>query len=105
MASPFHFLDLVYALVYVLLKSGRKKRTRVVASPCRVRSSGGRIRTSDLRVMSPTSYQAALPRGVETFIFLSFPIEVNSYESFDKRTIAVSQPLGASVMHHNYTIL
>ena len=25
-------------------------------------SSGGRIRTSDLRVMSPTSYQAALPR-------------------------------------------
>ncbi len=24
--------------------------------------SGGRIRTSDLRVMSPTSYQTALPR-------------------------------------------
>ena len=27
-------------------------------------SSGGRIRTSDLRVMSPTSYQAALPRDL-----------------------------------------
>ena len=26
--------------------------------------SGGRIRTSDLRVMSPTSYQAALPRDL-----------------------------------------
>ena len=25
-------------------------------------TSGGRIRTSDLRVMSPTSYQTALPR-------------------------------------------
>jgi hypothetical protein len=27
-------------------------------------NSGGRIRTSDLRVMSPTSYQAALPRDL-----------------------------------------
>ena len=26
--------------------------------------SGGRIRTSDLRVMSPTSYQTALPRDL-----------------------------------------
>jgi hypothetical protein len=26
-------------------------------------NSGGWIRTSDLRVMSPTSYQAALPRN------------------------------------------
>gem|GEM_PF-4459482 len=26
-------------------------------------NSGGRIRTSDLRVMGPTSYQTALPRG------------------------------------------
>ena len=29
------------------------------------RSSGGRIRTCDLRVMSPTSYQTAPPRGVD----------------------------------------
>src|SRR5690606_23528963 len=28
--------------------------------------SGGRIRTCDLRVMSPTSYRTAPPRGVET---------------------------------------
>ena len=27
-----------------------------------IRNSGGRIRTSDLRVMGPTSYQTALPR-------------------------------------------
>ena len=35
--------------------------------------SGGRIRTSDLRVMSPTSYQTAPPR-----IKLSFKCEFNS---------------------------
>ena len=35
---------------------------RVAISRNRCSSSGGRIRTSDLRVMSPTSYQAALPR-------------------------------------------
>ena len=29
------------------------------------RSSGGGIRTRDLRVMSPTSYQTAPPRGVD----------------------------------------
>jgi tRNA(fMet)-specific endonuclease VapC len=28
------------------------------------RNSGGRIRTCDLRVMSPTSYQTALPRNL-----------------------------------------
>jgi hypothetical protein len=28
-----------------------------------LKNSGGRIRTSDLRVMGPTSYQTALPRG------------------------------------------
>ena len=33
----------------------------------RPKSSGGRIRTSDLRVMSPTSYQAALPRDRERY--------------------------------------
>ncbi len=33
--------------------------------------SGGRIRTYDLRVMSPTSYQAALPRDVR-FILTQF---------------------------------
>src|SRR5438552_589832 len=49
--------------VYFLAK---KRRTRVAASPCRIESSGGRIRTSDLRVMSPTSYQAALPRDLVT---------------------------------------
>src|SRR5205823_8675439 len=30
--------------------------------------SGGRIRTSDLRVMSPTSYQAALPRDLDNIL-------------------------------------
>ena len=34
----------------------------MAASPFPMSSSGGRIRTSDLRVMSPTSYQTALPR-------------------------------------------
>jgi hypothetical protein len=40
----------------------KKKGPASHASPCLFSSSGGRIRTSDLRVMSPTSYQAALPR-------------------------------------------
>src|SRR5258707_5595215 len=43
-------------------KKAQEKRTRVAASPCLFESSVGRIRNSDLRVMSPTSYQAALPR-------------------------------------------
>ena len=41
---------------------GQWKRAYVAVSPCHIRISGGRIRTSDLRVMSPTSYLAALPR-------------------------------------------
>ena len=40
----------------------KEKGTRIAASPFVIWNSGGRIRTSDLRVMSPTSYQAALPR-------------------------------------------
>src|SRR6266699_2931462 len=46
-----------------MINMGRaRKRTCINASPFSAISSGGRIRTSDLRVMSPTSYQAALPR-------------------------------------------
>ncbi len=52
----------VYSFVYTGPKTGKEKGTRDVASPLFIGSSGGRIRTSDLRVMSPTSYQAALPR-------------------------------------------
>lgn len=35
---------------------------------CRPFDSGGGIRTRDLRVMSPTSYQTAPPRGVKEMI-------------------------------------
>ena len=42
-------------------------------------SSGGRIRTYDLRVMSPTSYQTAPPRDQ---ILLSFHQKANSMEKF-----------------------
>src|SRR5580658_4399677 len=55
-------VKLVYSFVYTGPKTGKEKGTRDVASPLSIGSSGGRIRTSDLRVMSPTSYQAALPR-------------------------------------------
>ncbi len=44
----------------------KEKGTRIAASPFVIWNSGGRIRTSDLRVMSPTSYQAALPRDLLT---------------------------------------
>jgi hypothetical protein len=38
----------------------QKERTRIVASPCLFKSSGGRIRTSDLRVMSVISSKSKL---------------------------------------------
>jgi hypothetical protein len=40
---------------YILVILLNKKGTRVIASPFRIKSSGGRIRTSDLRVMSVIS--------------------------------------------------
>ena len=55
-------LDFVYSFVYRRPFWANKKGTRIAASPFIISSSGGRIRTSDLRVMSPTSYQTALPR-------------------------------------------
>ena len=46
-------------------RSQTQTGTGVKACPCvACKSSGGWIRTSDLRVMSPTSYQAALPRNL-----------------------------------------
>jgi hypothetical protein len=57
-------VKLVYSFVYTGPKTGKEKGTRDAASPLSIGSSGGRIRTSDLRVMSPTSYQAALPRDL-----------------------------------------
>src|SRR5277367_2373001 len=62
MASRFASEPMGYSLGYKHPNSANKKGTRIAASPFRSFSSGGRIRTSDLRVMSPTSYQAALPR-------------------------------------------
>jgi hypothetical protein len=41
---------------------------------------GGWIRTSDLWVMSPTSYQAALPRGI--FLYLKYQILLLEYALF-----------------------
>src|SRR3954470_18107966 len=54
----------LYKVLYKPAHWRKKERTRIAASPFVSRSSGGRIRTSDLRVMSPTSYQAALPRDL-----------------------------------------
>src|SRR5438045_7614970 len=54
----------MYKVMYKPAGWRKKKGTRIAASPFQIASSGGRIRTSDLRVMSPTSYQAALPRDV-----------------------------------------
>jgi hypothetical protein len=47
-------------------------------------TSGGRIRTSDLRVMGPTSYQTALPRGhlKNNTTKLSFQQEQNQLKMF-----------------------
>ncbi len=42
-----------------------KKGLRLSSKPLNIDGSGGWIRTNDLRVMSPTSYQTAPPR--ETF--------------------------------------
>src|SRR5947209_16469186 len=70
LASPRQSYACVRRLCTVLCTSRRveakKEGTRDAASPSCLSSSGGRIRTSDLRVMSPTSYQAALPRDLVT---------------------------------------
>ena len=42
-----------------------RKRLKGAAKRAPFRSSGGRIRTCDLRVMSPTSYRAAPPRVIK----------------------------------------
>jgi hypothetical protein len=45
------------------IKKLLKKDSEFLPSPCPVYGSGGRIRTADLWVMSPTSYQTAPPRA------------------------------------------
>ena len=50
----------VYSFVYTGPKTGKEKGTRDVASPLSIGSSGGRIRTSDLRVMSVISSKSEL---------------------------------------------
>ena len=49
---------------------GRMKNPRAL-QPWGSLNSGDRIRTCDLRVMSPTSYQTALPRGSPNIIHVS----------------------------------
>ena len=44
-------------------RSLKRRTARNLSDSGRLGGSGGRIRTSDLRVMSPTSYQTALPRS------------------------------------------
>ncbi len=65
--------NLMYSLMYISRLFAQQKRTYVAISPFVSRSSGGRIRTSDLRVMSPTSYQAALPRDMFSLYFRRSP--------------------------------
>jgi hypothetical protein len=55
-----------YKVGYNSALLAKEKGPALHASPCSFGSSGGRIRTSDLRVMSPTSYQAALPRDLSS---------------------------------------
>ena len=58
-------------------KTGHKKRAyEINVSPCICCGSGGWIRTNDLRVMSPTSYQTAPPRGNPIKV-VSFRTDVN----------------------------
>src|SRR4051812_15969379 len=62
-----------------LAEHGQKKKgTRIAASPFQFGSSGGGIRTSDLRVMSPTSYQAALPRDPVELLILERSLTMSS---------------------------
>ncbi len=52
----------------------QKKNTRLLKSRCSILiGSGGRIRTCDLWVMSPTSYRAAPPRDCRAIIVV-FPV-------------------------------
>ena len=52
-----------FRYIFATVAQGAKKWDRPKCLSLReFHTSGGRIRTSDLRVMSPTSYQTALPR-------------------------------------------
>src|SRR5512141_1944871 len=64
---PLAAPQVMYKVMYNPSKRPRKKDSRTSASPLFTTNSGGRIRTSDLRVMGPTSYQTALPRGQLSF--------------------------------------
>ena len=52
----------MYKLMYKPAVGRNKKGLALLQVPVDQGISGGGIRTPDLRVMSPTSYQAALPR-------------------------------------------
>ena len=65
MLRYFDLLKFLFWLGYVvgyLEYNTRKKDLEYSLSPCHYFGSGGWIRTNDLRVMSPTSYQTAPPR-------------------------------------------
>src|SRR5436309_13667849 len=77
-----------YSLGYKLAFRRNKKGTRICCkSPFGSSNSGGRIRTSDLRVMSPTSYQAALPRDLVELLILERPLPMSSSRYPVKKSI------------------
>ena len=85
---PFSRDRLCTRLCTVTANGARKMDSRLTQVPFISRSSGGRIRTSDLRVMSPTSYQAcSTPRSIgrrKNCITMAGPVKVDSriYRSF-----------------------
>ena len=61
-----------FRYIFATVAQGAKKWDRPKCLSLReFHTSGGRIRTSDLRVMSPTSYLAALPRDRIVLIYLT----------------------------------
>jgi hypothetical protein len=59
-------------------RAEKKQEPTQLSVPARlIHNSGGRIRTSDLRVMGPTSYQTALPRG-QQIEFYTLPAVIGS---------------------------
>ena len=70
--------------------------------------SGGRIRTNDLRVMSPTSYQTALPRDMYFVLKWCLGRESNPHDQRDHRILSpvrlpIPPPRHISLHKRDYT--
>jgi len=79
-------------VVWVAIEE-QEKGSRFPVSPWLVNGSGGRIRTCDLWVMSPTSYRTAPPRVMYRAILAASAVDRQRYTEGNKRIRRMSNAL------------